>query len=374
MILVNMANQIGAGPRNLSLNFIRAASALDNNSNLLCFVTDDAEIISTIEGTNLNFKVIPIMSGSPLRVFRFFYIQIIIFLYSTFFKFEKVVSFGNYFILGRANDKRVLLHHPYILDDALLRKLPASLQLIERIKRIFFRITLLNVNSVIVQSDYMRDLFIEKHKKYASIVQVIPNPLSDVFSCTPVYEPNERLSSFGSSERFSAVFVSRYYPHKNHQFLIEVAQLMRNKGNSFILYVTLDPCIPGVDEFMQECQARSLQIQNLGELGQDKLIQVYRNADAAIFPSKAETFGNPLIEAMRFSLPVIAPNKEYARSILSNAGCYYSENDAKSCYEVFSKLRQDNFFYSKACERSFVRGSSFPNSREWLDQMLGCRP
>jgi len=108
----------------------------------------------------------------------------------------------------------------------------------------------------------------------------------------------------------------------------------------------------------------------LGEVAQSELVEHYLNSDLMIFPSNAETFGNPIIESMFFSLPLIMPNKDYALTLLGNKGAYYDSQSEESCLNLITGLltdREKYYQYSIYCyERSFL----FPDSKSWVNKYV----
>ena len=134
--------------------------------------------------------------------------------------------------------------------------------------------------------------------------------------------------------------------------------------------MTVDPEIPGAGDFLAKVEEEELPIRNIGEVPQPELIRQYSEADAAIFPSRAETFGNPLVEALRFALPVVAPRKGYAFAILGNGGIYYDEDDVGGCLTVCEALFADPKGYAQACASAYKQGQIFPDSQEWCERMM----
>jgi len=76
-----------------------------------------------------------------------------------------------------------------------------------------------------------------------------------------------------------------------------------------------------------------------------------------------------LVEAMFYKLPVIAPNLDYAESILGTAGIIYKEDNVKDCIEKISNLF-DSENYNSAVQASSNRAKSFPNSLQWFDSYI----
>lgn len=60
-----------------------------------------------------------------------------------------------------------------------------------------------------------------------------------------------------------------------------------------------------------------------GYLNDDKVGEYYRNASGYIFPSYNEGFGLPMLEAMRFNLPIAAANNTCLPEIGKDAAIYF---------------------------------------------------
>lgn len=370
MILINISNQIGAGPRNISLNFIRAAAASPVAKDFLFLTTDDPVIKEVLHTTGIRHVVVPTFRIKVFKPVRFLFVQLLLLYLTLTNRCPKVLAFGNFLLICRATRKGVLLHHPYLVDDVLLARLPCIPRFLERIKRVLFRWTLTQVHVVIVQSECMKDIFRSQYPRYSGKLAVIPNPVSDIFKTLTRYTAAMRIESFTSKSRYSMVYASRFYPHKNHAFLLDLARAFAERQIPIDIIVTLDPKIPGAASFLKKACAENLPIRNLGEVSQAILADTYVQADAAIFPSRSETFGNPLVEALQFALPVIVPNKDYAFSVLSDAGLYYTEDNVDACVELSLGLLENPVKYAAFCEISEKHGRNFPDSRTWSKWML----
>lgn len=103
---------------------------------------------------------------------------------------------------------------------------------------------------------------------------------------------------------------------------------------------------------------------NLGEIPQSELIGWYSTSDALFFPSYLETFGNPFIEAMSFSLPILAIDLPYARAVCGTAGIYYTKDSVKDAVEKIVILKNDRNFRKIMSKKSAERLKEFPISWE----------
>lgn len=79
-----------------------------------------------------------------------------------------------------------------------------------------------------------------------------------------------------------------------------------------------------------------------GMLDAERLAEFYASADALIFPSTTETFGNVLLEAMASGLPVVAPDRgatlEFANE---RSALLFSAGDAASAAHQLERLLLD---------------------------------
>lgn len=76
-----------------------------------------------------------------------------------------------------------------------------------------------------------------------------------------------------------------------------------------------------------ELQARYPNARFLGLRTGDELSAIYRSADVLVFPSRTDTFGNVMVEAMASGLPVAAYPVTGPRDVLSDPACAAMDED-----------------------------------------------
>ncbi len=374
IILINLYNQVGAGPRNISLNLIRE---LCNNSStgwrfyLIVPNCDDYRLFVSCPG--LIFIKLPRYKAIWMKMLYRVYLEFVLIpRFVRAYNVESVLAFGNFLLAPLKIRKIVLLHHSYIFDDIGLKRLPIVAGWLERVKRLVFWLTLRNIDHVVVQSDFVRQKVQSKWSWYRGGLHVIENPVSNrLIAFTDVENELNILARKDSmKEKIELLYVSRYYPHKNHSFLLALSEALHGQGLAHRICITIDPGIPGASKFLNQIAASGLPIINLGEINQCELRQYYANAHLLIFPSGSETFGNPLVEAMGFGLPVVVPDLEYAHAVLADAGLYYAENDADNCASIISSLVRNEDCYEFISHEIRGRFSKFPCADEWLKKYL----
>jgi glycosyltransferase involved in cell wall biosynthesis len=146
----------------------------------------------------------------------------------------------------------------------------------------------------------------------------------------------------------------------------------RQKGVKF--YITVDPSksLGNAGDFLNEIAKRQLHdiIFNIGEVPNERLSQYYQSAKCFFFPSANETFGNPLIEAMAFSLPIVVPDLDYAKSICGQAGIYYKREHIDDAYEKIMAVIQDCSLQELYSRNSQIRIKKIPTVEQWIDEIL----
>jgi glycosyltransferase involved in cell wall biosynthesis len=123
----------------------------------------------------------------------------------------------------------------------------------------------------------------------------------------PESEPNRvegRRKLSIREEQTVLLHVGSFRPEKNHEALLDIAaRVFRRVDDGLLLMV-------GEGELRQSIEARAL---DLGladrvrfEGGRKDVWPYYSAADVLVFPSTTEGFGNALVEAQGFGLPVVA--------------------------------------------------------------------
>lgn len=114
------------------------------------------------------------------------------------------------------------------------------------------------------------------------------------------------------------IFISDGAQHKNHDRLFTAWEMLANSGQFPSLAVTLHrERDAALRERLRTIVTRSgARIYDLGFLPHADVLIAYRHAGALIFPSYAESFGIPLLEAKAAGLPILAPELDYVRDLI----------------------------------------------------------
>ncbi len=100
-------------------------------------------------------------------------------------------------------------------------------------------------------------------------------------------------------------------------------------------------------------------VEMLGMVPAEELADLYRRCALFIFPSLAETFGNPLAEAMASGTPIVCSHTTAMPEILGDAGLYFDpRNPAEIAARIGEALR-DPVLRERLSEKALDRARGF---------------
>ncbi len=125
------------------------------------------------------------------------------------------------------------------------------------------------------------------------------------------------VSSAPSAPRFDAA--SFFYPadllgHKNHPLLVAAWRMLASEDLHPRLALTLRD---GEWAELQASAGRALppNIVNLGRMPREQVLAELARSSALLFPSYAETFGLPMVEATALGVPIVASERGFVRDV-----------------------------------------------------------
>lgn len=127
---------------------------------------------------------------------------------------------------------------------------------------------------------------------------------------------NRKLCA-GTPPKWDFLYPSDGPIHKNHRRLLDAWRLLAERGSFPTLAITLHPDRDAAlrDHVRRLVESYRLRIEDLGFIPHAQLLESYCKAGALIFPSYAESFGLPLLEAQSVGLPILAPELDYVRDV-----------------------------------------------------------
>ena len=153
-----------------------------------------------------------------------------------------------------------------------------------------------------------------------------------------------------SQDRFKLLYVSEYGDYKNFTTLYRALQYLSKSEQKDIFLVTTadpwqDPNVASISRVEDQRLTRDPSVApfltNIGYVPYGNVPTLYRDCDAFVFPSFAESFGHPLVEAMGSGCPIIAADTPVNREICGETALYFEPLDPKALAEAVLLLRSD---------------------------------
>ncbi len=145
---------------------------------------------------------------------------------------------------------------------------------------------------------------------------------------------------------FQFLYVSEYSDYKNLTALLRTVQVLHERGRrDFRVVSTADPRqFPDVEIHGRQrdldliADPRIAPHLRLGAIPYAEIPAVYQESDVFVFPSLAESFGHPLVEAMASGLPVAASDLPIHREICGDAAVYFDPLDPADMADKLTML------------------------------------
>jgi len=170
---------------------------------------------------------------------------------------------------------------------------------------------------------------------------------------TEVYSPSRRS---GRASSFCIGYVGRLTPEKNVRFLVELEQSLLATGQRDFHFLLVG------EGSEKEWLVRNLQHAHFaGTLHGDALAESFANMDAFVFPSRTDTFGLVLLEAMASGVPVVVSPETGVRTGVQHGVTGFHAGDSQAFTQSVLRLMTSEALRremgSAACE--------FARSKAW---------
>ena len=289
----------------------------------------DTDHLATIFTPNENVVLIKYKSKSGLRRLLFDIPAIVRRYYIDYAHFQ-------YMTPPWKNCKQIVTIHDVIFND-----FPEEFAWSYRIgKRLLYGLAAWRSDIITTVSEFSKGSI----RKFLHIgsrpVYVIPNGVNEKF-----FQPfDRRHSALRIKEQYGVenyiLYVSRIEPRKNHLFVLrawlELALYEQGIPLVFLGHETIP--VPELDRLLAELPPEIKRFVLIDSKVKDEdLLEMYRAARLFVYPSKAEGFGIPPLEAAALRIPVLCSNTSAMKDF-----SFFSENHIDPYdYEAFKKRMHD---------------------------------
>lgn len=237
----------------------------------------------------------------------------------------------------------LLIHWPYAVfeNDYIWKNMPWGDYLKRKFRLFLIKRGYDYVSHLTVQTETMKTRGVNNFLGSKNI-SVIPSSFDlKIADTTDLGIFEDKIKNF--------LFLSRYYYHKNHDILIEVAKLIKERKLNYKIQVTVDKSISDGRVFLNKIEQYKLQNQiiNLGSIHPDNIEEVFEEAYASINPSFLESFGLTYLESASKGKLVIASDLDFVHETMKDAAIYFDPFDPESILDAMDKSMDKNIYLEK---------------------------
>jgi glycosyltransferase involved in cell wall biosynthesis len=217
--------------------------------------------------------------------------------------------------------------------------------------------TLRRARVVVFVSDTFRNAVVGDLRLDVSRTTVVHHGVSPGFHAAGAPGRAERDAGVGF-----VLAVSSIGAHKNYEVLLKAFAMLRKDFAGLRLEVAGRVLERRMFLSLQDLAASlgiERQVEFLGEVDHDRLSRLYREASIFVMPSKQETFGNPLVEAMASGTPVIASDLAACREVCADAAIYFSPSDPVALAEKLRAVLIEPSLREELSRRGLARSQEY---------------
>ena len=197
-------------------------------------------------------------------------------------------------------------------------------------------------------------LTVSKHSR-SEILRIFPQADVRVISCTVPeawYEPRPVEDRTGY-----LLMVTSSAPHKNAPGALRAYAKYANDAGRSARPLKVVGLFKHAHLYRQELREGGVGdlVSFLPYLSEQELIRTYQQAAALLFPSFAEGFGIPMLEAMATGTPVIAAGAASLPEVGGEAGCYFQPSDVDDMANALRRVLSDKERQRQMAQRGIER-------------------
>ena len=256
---------------------------------------------------------------------------------------DLVWALGNLPVRNPPAPQALLVHNPRLFypESYYSRELWRYKQK-DRLIGIHVRQNLRFVDQVFCQTQTAARRF--RHVFNHGNVAIMPNAISmDIQTSQPPGKGHERLAAHRAS--FKSIALTRYYAHKNLELIVEAySRFGKEQLAGTVCFLTIDPSVHPLARRLLRRAADEApgQVLNLGPVPQAQLASLFREMDALLHPSTLESSSASFMEAMRFGIPILASDLDFAHEACGSAALYFEPHSPSGLAAAIDRLRQDS--------------------------------
>lgn len=245
----------------------------------------------------------------------------------------------------------IFYHRSFIvtIHDLIITRFPDSRRKSTRLPIFLYYLKLFFYNLVLKNA-------LKKSKKIIAVSEATKKEIISLFNIdfpkiNVVYEGVDKLPTANSQSPIVnpyVLYVGAAYPHKNlERLIIAFEKFIKNSDAPISKRIKL--VLVGKSDYFYQRIKKLIEKLNLiddvvltGEVSDKDLASYYKNALFFIFPSLAEGFGLPALEALNYGIPVASSNVYSLPEILGQAAYYFNPREIDEIVKAIEIMATDD--------------------------------
>lgn len=223
--------------------------------------------------------------------------------------------------------------------------------------RLMMRWSARNTDLLFTVSEYSRREIADRYGVSAERIVVVHNAVDrQVFFPGP--QGADLVRARGLQPGGYLLTVGRIEPRKNHAALLKAYRALSGTPPPLVIVGQRDF---GYGDFEAEMarMPRDRQVIVLSEIGDGELPALYRHAQVFVYPSFAEGFGMPPLEALASGVPVVTSASTAIPEVVGDAGLLVDPKDPQGLQEALERLLHSPELRADFARRGLARADHF---------------
>ena len=167
--------------------------------------------------------------------------------------------------------------------------------------------------------------------------------------------------------------LTRYYPHKNLEVLLDVGRKIRESGAPFVILLTVSRSEGKAAGALLDAIGRgglSDVLINLGTVPVEEVAALHAACGGLLMPTVLESFSGTYVESMYYERPVFTSDRDFARDVCGDVAWYFDPHDAANILEVVQQAFADQAEMRQRVAEGSKRSHEFPSWSEVTEQYV----
>lgn len=216
-------------------------------------------------------------------------------------------------------------------------------------------------NAVVTVSDFERDNISNRFPEYSDKIHSIYNGVSPHFK---KISDKEYLDDIALKYKLPKTFIFYFgntAPKKNTPNVLKAYALYRDTTTNPLPLVMIDFGMANLKKILKDNGTHDLidHIHITDYVQNNDLPAIYTLSSLFLYPSLRESFGIPMLEAMRCGTPVISSNSSSMPEVADDAAFLVDPNDPEEICNGMQLILENESLRNKLVKKGFKRASQF---------------